>query len=258
MGSLKQQWMEEQELQPMHEWIEDNYGDLDLDDNEHEWEKAVNEYNEYLERIQAQEAYEHAANEYNYYIHLKLEEADDRFSSDYSQLLQLVNNGRGLEPLLYKMSYAHAVTLFEVYMEDIAKSLIARDDDFLMSLLRNSNAITSKKYSLKDFLVNKDNLEQELDTRKLRTKAIASLSNILYHDIDKVVNTFESMLDRDLEFDKRELKRIVHIRHDIVHRNGVNKDGITHDIEQASVLEAMSDLKSGAEELRSMIGHLPY
>lgn len=259
MGLVKQHWMEQQELQPMYEWIEDNYGDLDPDTNEREWEDAVNEYNEYLERLQAQEAYEHAADEYNYYIHLKLEEADDRFSSDFSQLLQLVKNGgSSADPLLYKMCYAHAVTLFEVYMEDIAKSLITRDDEFLMPFLRNSNAIATKKYSLKDLLVNKDILEQQIDVHELRTKALAALSSILYHDIDKVVHTFESMLDRDLEFDKKGLKRVVHIRHDVVHRNGVNKEGAVHSIDQAAVLEAMTELKSGADKLRSMIGHLPY
>lgn len=259
MGLVKQYWIEQQELQPMYEWIEENYGVLDPDENEQEWEEAVNEYNEYLDQIQAQEAYEHAAEEYDYYIHLTLREADERFSSDYSLLLELVKNNRNnADLLLNKMCYAHAVTLFEVYMEDITKSLIVRDDGFLMSFLRNSNAIASKKYSLKDFLVNKDALEKELDIQELRTNAISALSNILYHDIDKVVNALESMVDRDFEFDKTGLKRVVHIRHDIVHRNGINKDGVAHAIDQSAVLEAMATLKSGAEKLRSIIGHLPY
>jgi hypothetical protein len=258
VGQVKKDWMEQQELQPMYEWIEDHYGDLNQDDNELEWEEAVTEYNELLDGIQAHEAYEHAADEYNYYIHVQLEEADNRFSSDYFKLLQIVtNSGDVIEPTLYKMCYAHAVTLFEVYMEGIAKSLVSNNDEFMMNYLRNSNAVSSKKYSLKDLLVNKSKLGQELDAKELRIKALEALSGFLYHDIDKVVNAFESVLDKGFGFDKSSIKRVVHIRHDVVHRNGVNKKGDVHVIDQVACIEAMSELKSNAERLRSIIGQLP-
>ncbi|MEW8002426.1 MAG: hypothetical protein AB2827_06545 [Candidatus Thiodiazotropha sp.] len=86
MGLVKQIWMEEQELQPMYEWIEDNYGE-DLDqDNDEEWEEAVGDYNAYVEELQEQEALEHATEEYDYYIYLTLKDADKIFSEDLSGL----------------------------------------------------------------------------------------------------------------------------------------------------------------------------
>jgi NDP-sugar pyrophosphorylase family protein len=258
MGSVKNYWMEQQELQPMYEWIEENYGS-DIDEsNESEWSAAVVAYNKCMEGAREQEDYEHAADEYNYYIHLNLEEADDKFETEYSNLLQLVHEVENKnQKIIYKMCYAHAVTIFEVYMEDIAKTLITRDDDFLNSYLRNSNVISSKQYSLNDIVFKNNFIEQNTKIESLRKDALNALSKILYHDIDKVINVFQSMLGRDFVIDKVDMKKIVYIRHDVVHRNGVNPNGVTHKITKETVVDAMSILKESASRIRYQLGKLP-
>ncbi|MCG7876958.1 MAG: HEPN domain-containing protein [Candidatus Thiodiazotropha endolucinida] len=254
MGLVKQIWMEEQELQPMYEWIEDNYGeDLDQDDEE-EWQEAVDAYEAYVEELQMQEAIEHAAEEYDYYIYLTLKDADKIFSEDLSNLKQFVLNANSEVPnIFYKMAYAHAVTVFEVYMEDIAKSLVTHDDGFLHAYIRHSNAVGSVQFSLKDVLIKKDEIDVSLKIDNLRKSALSHLSSGLYHDIPKVLNTFEYILQRQVSIESGDMKKIVHIRHDIVHRNGKNKNGDHHDIDMSSVIEAIDAIQQFSQELRSEI-----
>ncbi len=254
MGVVKQQWIEDQELQPMYEWIEENYGE-DLDqDNEEEWQEAVDAYEAYVEELQEQEALEHAAEEYDYYIYVTLKDADKIFSEDLSNLKQFVLNTNPEVPsIFYKMSYAHAVTIFEVYMEDMAKSLVTHDDGFLSAYIRQSNAVGSLKYSLKDILLKKDEIDAALKTDTLRKKALSHLSSALYHDITKVINTFEFILQRPISIESGNMKKITHIRHDVVHRNGKNKNGDYHNIDITSVIEATDAIQYFSRALRSEI-----
>lgn len=254
MGLVKQIWMEEQELQPMYEWIEDNYGE-DLDqDNDEEWEEAVGAYNAYVEELQEQEALEHATEEYDYYIYLTLKDADKIFSEDLSGLEEFVlNTGSKVPSIFYKMAYAHAVTIFEVYMEDMVKSLITHDDRFLDAYIRKSKAVGNVQYSLKDIILKKEEIDTSLETDNLRKNALAHLSDALYHDIPKVLNTFEFILQRKVSIESGDMMKVAHIRHDIVHRNGKNKKGKHHNIDISSVKEAINTIQQFSRALRSEI-----
>ena len=244
----------------MYEWIEENFGDDANPDDEESWSEAVDAYGEYIEHLREREAYENAADEYHYYIHLTLENADERFSSEHARLLKMIGDlsvEKSESDMFYRMCYAQAVTIFEVYMEDMAKSLISRDDEFLSNYLRNSKALSGKKYSLKDMYSDGASIEQELSLESLRKYAIKDISNMLYHNINNVINTFSSILDRDVKVEKSNIVRVFQTRHDVVHRNGVNVNGKTHDIGQASVTEAMAILLNVANAIYSEIILLP-
>lgn len=255
MGQAKREWMELQELQPMYNWIEENFGD-DIDhEDEEAWSLAVEAYHEYLRKTQEEYAFSVAADEYSYFIHLTLMEADERFASELSNLKLLIHDGIAAIPyMFYKMCFAHAVTLFEVYMEGITKSLLLRNPEFLNNYILNSKVIASKNISLKDIYLNEGALKTELTMESLKQKAIADLSSTLFHDVDKTLSILGWILGRDLSIDRAPLKKIMFIRHDIVHRNGVNRDGNEHTIDQSSALDALSILQDGASKIRYEIG----
>lgn len=258
MGLAKQMWIEAQELQPMYEWIEDNYGENLDQDNEKEWQEAVDAYETYAERLREQEALEHAAEEYDYYIYLQLKDVDKIFTEDLSKLKNLVMNTNSNAPnILYKMAYAHAVTIFEVYMEDMAKSLITHDDEFLNAFIRQSNAVGAVTFSLKDILIKKDEIDVQLKTENLRRMALSHLSKTLYDNVSKVLNTYEYILQRQISIESGTMKKICHIRHDVVHRNGKNKSGDHHNIGKPSVIEAIDSIEFFSQSLRSEVSRFP-
>lgn len=67
---MKQAWIEHQEMEPMLEWIERNYGDID-EENTEEWDDAVSAYRNYHneEQRRDEEAYEEA--ELEWYLNTK-------------------------------------------------------------------------------------------------------------------------------------------------------------------------------------------
>jgi hypothetical protein len=256
MGSVKQYWMEQQELEPMYDWIEDNYGELDEDCED--WEAAVQEYNDYVERLQMEEARANAANEYDYYIYFVLEAADKKYNKDLTELKEFVKKSTPEYPeIFYKMSFAHAVTIFEVYMEDITKSLLLHNDEFLNSFIRNgSKVLSAKKYSLKDFLVNKQKIASECEIGNLRMNALLHLSGTLFHDITKLLSNFEGILGRGLTVENTEIRKVVGIRHDIVHRNGVSKKGASLSIDKKMVLSGIQIIEEFSKNIRDELSQL--
>lgn len=110
--------------------------------------------------------------------------------------------------MFYKMCFAHAVTLFEVYMEGITKSLLIRNQEFLNNYILNSKVIASKNISLKDIYVNEGAIKSELTMESLRQKAIADLSSTLFHDVDKTLSILGWILRRDLSIDRAPLKKL--------------------------------------------------
>lgn len=251
MGQAKHDWMEQQELQPMYDWIEETYGDdVDLED-ESSWSMAVQSYHDYVARLEMERARARAAEEFSYFFHLTLSDVDAVFSDEISNLKQFVNDGKPEIPIMfYKMCFAHAVTLFEVYIEGIAKTLIAVNPEFVTNYVRNSNVIASKNISLKDIYINEDALKNKLTIESLTEAVMSDLSSTLFHDVDKILAILGSMLGRDLEINRAPLKKIMHIRHDIVHRNGVNREGKEHTIDKESVINAVDTLYFYAKEIR--------
>jgi hypothetical protein len=258
MGSTKQNWMEDEDLEPMHEWIEDNFGNEANCDDESSWNEAIDAYNLYLDKHYEEEAYREAAEDYNYYISLALESADNRFSFEFSNLSLLVTKDNiEIDYMYYRMCYAHAVTLFEVYMEDMAKSLIARDDHFLNNYLRNSKVLSRIPCNLKDLYLNKCSIESKLSIESLRKEALKDVTDRLYHNIDKVIYTFSAILGFDINIDRKSAVKVFQTRHDVVHRNGINKNGKTINIDRNLVLDSIQILLGISSSIRGSVGMLP-
>ena len=71
---------------------------------------------------------------------------------------------------------------------------------------------------------------EELDVRIKKT-----LRDIIYHNLPVIKNIYRSTLDIDLG-DISNLMKCISIRHDIVHRNGKDKDGNLRIINKDDVL----------------------
>ena len=80
------------------------------------------------------------------------------------------------------------------------------------------------------------------------------MRGVMYHNLSKVAGMYESTFD--IEFPKfGALAKTVNIRHDLVHRNGKSKDGVTHSIRMAEVLALVEDARAFVIEINTKLSH---
>ena len=79
---------------------------------------------------------------------------------------------------------------------------------------------------------------------------------MLFHDINNVITNFEAILGRPLSVEDTDIRKVVAIRHDVVHRNGTNKNGKALNIDKNMVLSCIQAIEEFAANIRSEISKL--
>lgn len=249
MGRAKEEWMRYEELQPMYEWIEENYGEDAGEEGSKTWNEAVKAFEEYCEEQQRLEQEAQWQDEYDYYIFLTLKDADHIFNKDLSELGNMLaaNSSMAANPTYLKMVLAHAVTILETYLEDVVKSLIISNDSYLQNTIKNVKPFSDTSFKLSEISIEKDGIKKFV---------IGKLSDNLYHDIPKVLKILSGVIGKKIEISIKDVCRVTVIRHDIVHRNGKSKAGKHIEITHSFVLESLASIKSFARNLRANLSQL--
>jgi hypothetical protein len=249
MGRAKEEWMRREELEPMYEWIEENYGDDAGEEGSETWNEAVKAFEEYCEEQQHLDEEAHWQDEYDYYIFLTLKDADLIFTNDLSELRAMLakNSSMSTNHTYLKMVLAHAVTILEVYLEDIVKSLIISNDLYLQNTIKNVKPFCDTSFKLSEISIEKDGIKKFV---------IGKLSDNLYHDIPKVLKILNGIIGKKIDLSIKNVCRVTVIRHDIVHRNGKGKDGNHIEITHAFVLDALASIEKFSKDLRSSLSKL--
>lgn len=126
---------------------------------------------------------------------------------------------------LYKLLYANLITSMEAYLSDVLIKYVTENDEYLRKFtetykpFKNQTITTDKIFTRMDHI--KDIVKEEL--RKL-----------MYHDLPKIKPIFMDSMGIDIGVIK-DLCKAVLIRHDIVHRNGKDKEGKEHVITKENV-----------------------
>jgi hypothetical protein len=140
-----------------------------------------------------------------------------------------------------RLLYSSAITALETYLSDLFRSLVLADVKRINKLLINSTEHKSKKYSIQQAV----NFEETK-----RKEAEKYINETVWHNLPKVAYLYRKVLN--LEFDKCKmpaLNKHVSVRHDIVHRNGRNKNGEPVSIKDEDVLNCVGDVKEFVESL---------
>ncbi|CAH1201897.1 leucine-rich repeat domain-containing protein [Paenibacillus sp. JJ-223] len=116
---------------------------------------------------------------------------------------------------LNKMLYVNAITAMETYLSDVFIFLVLNDNSLLRKYIENDLDYKNEKVVISDIFE---------WVEKSKEKVSDKLLGITFHNLVNVRKMFKSVLN--IEFsDISELIKVVKIRHDIVHRNGKNKEG---------------------------------
>ena len=251
MGRVKEEWMRHQELEVMYEWIEENYPGLSEDQSSHEWDDAVQAFEDHCEDQQRLEQEIHWQEEYDYYVTLTLKDSDSKLRGDLAELKAMIQHmaDGGFNRTFFKMIYAHAVTVLEVYLEDVVKALIMSDESYLANTIKNVRPFCDTKFKLAEISLEDDGIKKFV---------LGKLSDHLFHDIPKVLKILGGIVEKNLEkeMEIEDICEVTSTRHDIVHRNGKNKDGETIEITQSRTLAALGVVEVFTSEMRQKLGEV--
>lgn len=234
MGRQKELWMQLQDEQPMREWIDDNFGVLD--EGSGEWFDAVNEYRLQQEIQSIQDMMDLQQYDYDYFNGRSVSDAFETFLYDIDELSKMLEKANEdlLTPTFLKMVYAHSVTVMEVFLEDVVKGLVASDNQYLKNTIRNVQPFDKGRFNLNEISVEEDGIKKFV---------LSKLSENLFHNIPKVVNILCGVLEKKIDINVDAIIEITSVRHDVVHRNGKNKDGELIDVNYESVNEVVTTVR---------------
>lgn len=122
--------------------------------------------------------------------------------------------------LVNRLIFSHQVTALEAYLGDTLLNVVASDAGAMQRLIDGDDELSKQKFTLAEIRI-----EPGLVERKVREH----LRTILYHNLAKVDVLYGIALGiriLSLTDKKPDLFRAVMLRHDCVHRNGFDKDGL--------------------------------
>ncbi|WP_431080401.1 hypothetical protein [Pseudomonas thivervalensis] len=149
--------------------------------------------------------------------------------------------------VIQRMIFAETISSMEAYLGDTLQQAVLTNAKAKQRLAVKDKELSTEKVPLNVILTNPNVVSD-----KIRTY----LKGLLYHNLPKVETMFKIALEVDIfpnENLKVRLLEIIQIRHDVVHRNGKDKDGEEHSFPTAWVTEAMENVKTFVENVEASV-----
>ena len=126
----------------------------------------------------------------------------------------------------------------ESCLGDMLRGIILSNTHYLENAIKNVPELKNAKFSLIDFY-NNDDFVTKFTLQKLA-------KDYSYHHIQKTVSLYENVIGEPLSKSVSaliaDMKDIIDVRHDIVHRNGFTTDETEHDLSYSSVNKAINTI----------------
>lgn len=130
-----------------------------------------------------------------------------------------------MKSYLYKLLYANLITSMEAYLSDTLIKYVTENDEYLRKFTETYKPFKNQTFTTDDIFNRMDHLKDIVK---------GELRELMYHNLPKIKPIFKDSLGIDIGVIK-DLCKAVLIRHDIVHRNGKNKEGKVHVITKENV-----------------------
>lgn len=245
MGRAKEEWMRQEELQPMYDWIEENFGDDAGEEGSKEWEIAVQAFEDYCDEQYRIEEEEYLRSELEWYLYTKspFYTFNNQMDSIRELLSVQVNNEAYFSLLV--MLYGHAVASIEAYLASTFIQKVTKSGALIRKLVESDPVFSEMKFTLKDIYEEHENLKLTVANY---------LKDLIFHKLNKVKPMFKDVLNCDFG-DIAWLFKAVQIRHHCVHRAGLDKDGKRVDI---SIDLIRQIIKNSTELVRKIESSIAY
>jgi len=138
------------------------------------------------------------------------------------------------------MSIAYAVTQFEVFIQSSLIQLINEDTRLMENAQKNIKDLSTKSIKFK-----------KLTTDTIKHEVNSYLLDQMFHNIPKTKNIVSSILGRKIQIDITHACKVMDIRHDIIHRGGLKKDGDTVRLTKNIALETLNHIRQLGDSFQS-------
>jgi len=235
MGRAKAWMMEQEDLEPMYEWIEDNYGDDAGEDGSEKWEDAVQAYESHCDRLSRQEEEWRMQDELEWYIYTQSQAR--KFDTQIQSVRELLDVRASNEAKfsLLVMLHGHIVAAVESYLASTFIHKVTNSEGLIRKLVETDPVFSKTKFTLKEIYEKHESLKLNVATY---------LRDLIFHDLGRVKPMFKEVLACDFG-EIGWLFEAVNIRHHCVHRAGLDKDGNRVDLS----VESIRNLASKANDL---------
>lgn len=137
------------------------------------------------------------------------------------------------------LAHSAAITALEAYLWDTVSYWARNNDATLRTLVATNSDFETKTLRLSTIFTRLEGINKEVE---------AYLQNVIWHRLDKVKPMMEKGLNIKLP-EIGDLMREVLMRHDIVHRGGRNKDGMTVTASANDVHRAVAAVRAFADAI---------
>lgn len=120
-----------------------------------------------------------------------------------------------LQKILYRQIFIGVIGAMEAYLQESLLSLIFTEEKYFKSFLNNYSPFRNEKISLSDIYKELTLIEYKVNEK---------ICDINFHNIPKVKNVYEFTFGINFP-DIRKINKYIVTRHDLVHRNGKDKEG---------------------------------
>jgi hypothetical protein len=163
------------------------------------------------------------------------QEAKKTFDEGIAAIQSLLASGI-LEPMATvhrRLLFANVITAMETFLSDTFINRVLAHDTLLQKYLDTEKAFEERKFPLKNAL---------RVAEEIKGVATKELLDMVWHNIGKAKALYAEVLGIDLGT-IGPIAKAIQIRHDVVHRNGRQKDGAIHAIEESDITDLISQVQ---------------
>lgn len=246
IGSAKEEMLRQQELEPMYEWIEDNYGDDAGEEGSETWNVAVKAYEDRCEELRHQEEEWGLQEELEWYIYTQSQIG--KFDTQIRSVLELlkVQASNETQFSLLVMLHGHIVAAVESYLASTFIHKVTNSNDLIRKLVESDPVFSTMKFTLKEVYEKHESLKLTVATY---------LRDLIFHDLAKVKPMFKDVLGCNFG-DISWLFIAVKIRHHCVHRAGLDKDGNRVDLSEESIRNLVARAKALVHTVEASVANI--
>lgn len=131
---------------------------------------------------------------------------------------------------LYRLLYANIISKMEAFLCDTIVNYVLSCEAHKRRFVQKYEPLANQQFQMSAIYAKFENLDKIIK---------GALTSIVYHDEKLVSKLYKNVADIDLPYTKA-IEDAIQIRHDIVHRNGKDKEGNIHTVTRVDV-EILSD-----------------
>lgn len=180
---------------------------------------------------------------------VEIEDCENEYFEDYSEIVesnskyfdtfcnQMESNKKLFEndilkpeliETLNKLLFVNLITCLETYLSDAIINSIFNNEQYLKRFVENFKDYHKLSFNLND-------IYKEMD--KLQKRVKDDLFELMYHNLPKISNIYKIIFDIDIPDNMGEIMQRIKIRHDLVHRNGKDKNNKEINISKPQLVE---------------------